>query len=228
MRGVLGILFAVLLLPAAAMGSAFVGSDCDGTTITIDLDIFNDLGESYTGMDVFIEYSMVGQCGPAAPLALPAILMPTHFTGNYETFTVAAPANDQFYAFQVYVMLGDGTRENLTPGIHEAGCGQAVAARGFLVTETWGVTITPCPDNCWTGVVPEGGMLDVSAVAPDSYQGYVDTNTAVDLYGIPGAMYPMPIDHHLRVTEVLPTVGGVCGPVSTDEESWGRLKARFR
>lgn len=228
MRWSLWLIAVVLFMPHWVFGYSYLESSCDGTEITITLAVFNDISQEAEGLEILVKQEMVGICGPEVTLDAPPMFLPAYATGYEVTFSVQAPIPDLFYAFNAYYVLPDGSHFPLYFASHEAGCGLAIAARGLLVEGTEGITYSPCPDDCWTGVVYEGGLLGFYMLAPEQYEAFVGTNIPVDLYGIPGSPYPMPGDFQLVVTQIQPSTLGSCGPVPSETINWGSMKARYR
>ena len=220
------LLFAAI--PGTALGYSYLGATCDGTAIGIHLEIFNDLDPSFEGLAIVVKQNEVGTCASEVVLATPPLAMPAYASGYAADFTVTAPQTDLYYAISAYVVLPDGTHHYLFWASHEAGCGRAIAGRGYLSAGNPLPVFTPCATACWDGVLSDGGTVDPSALSLEQYQWAVGTGIAVDLYGTATPPGGFPDTPDLILFDVQPVPDGDCDAVGTQVESWGSFKARYR
>jgi hypothetical protein len=225
----LGLVLAMLpILSNDADATGYLSTHCDGTAVTISLEIFNDLDPLYDGLPIIFKQRQIGTCAAQVELVTPELLMPAYPSLATVSFVVTAPQADLYYSYSAYVVLPGGTHQYLSFATHESGCGQAIAARGYLTEGDIYLTFMPCGNTCWDGVIYPGGGVDASGLDPSVYLWAVNSGIPVDLYGDGGPSIPMPGSPELFLSGLQPTPGGDCDAVGEQEVNWGSFKAQYR
>ena len=222
---------AVLTLLAAAPAGATgaIGTSCDGTTVSIGLEIFHDYDDpAWVGRPLYVRMSEVGTCADPVLLTDAGLAMPAQLTLATPTFQVAAPRADTYYTYTLLLELPDGTLQPLQPGWHASGCGDAVAARGFLSGGSPFLTFLACGSACWDGVLGIIGQVAPGSLSAAELAPYVGTGIPVELHGTVPGPFPMPPSPDLTLTGIAAIPGGDCDAVDVEGSSWGGLKARYR
>ena len=183
-----------------------------------------------TGYELLFEQFATGTCES------PEIFMtaPLHASLTEAQFSIhrPVPETNQYYRFRVLLRSPDGAVIDVgfpgSPSWNVASCGEAVAARGFLVNvDDYGVAeLQLCPDSCDTW--PCGGWgIDLSMIPEEQWMPLIGTEISVEIYGF-FVLYPMAGSPCMFGESLLPTTGGDCGSVAVDRELWGSVKARYR
>ena len=219
-------LLILALLVAAASGAdagVSLGASCSGGVVHVAFGVFND-GSYEDAVGIVVVRSWVGACGLETIVSPAPFPIPAPWTEAGTSFDDAVPETGKYFRYMAFVLLQDGGLRP-APGQGDplpyayAACGEAVAARGYLLADTGSapagcVPFEPCLDDCWFlefGWYPV--YLDLSALDPATYAPYVGQPVAVDVYGriyvdgMPGAsgLYD--------ITRVEPSPDGACGPI---------------
>jgi hypothetical protein len=220
-------LILVLVSVTGAGASVDLDAHCQGGTITIGVHIFNyEYPPEWVGL--VIQRSWNGACGTEEIITDPPLALPPNMEDIYHTVTEPMLEDDHYFAYEAFMVDEDG---NLTPApagfevlpYDLAGCGEAVATRGYLLSIYGEFAV--CPDLCWLDCYPGG--IALWELPPEIYEPYVDSGIPVDVYGevILDGMPPVPC---VLVSDIVPTPGGECGPVPAQRTTWSAIKSWYR
>jgi hypothetical protein len=228
------ILIAVLVLFFVAPAHSYVEWDihCSGAQTDFEgtVGVFNQYVEGdVTGYELLFEQLAIGTCETPEVF----LTVPLHASLSYAQYSISRPVLEanQYYRFRVLLRNPDGMVQDVgfpgAPSWNVVSCGEAVAARGFLVSvDEYGVAdLEPCPGSCdtWSCV----GGIDLSMIPEGQWLPLVGTEIAIDIYGS-YVLYPMAGSPCMYGESLIPTTSEVCGPVSVESESWSGVKARYR
>lgn len=222
-----------LLLVVPAYSNVEWDVQCDGAQASFEgtVRVFNQYVQEgdVTGYELLFEQFAIGTCQS------PEIFMtvPLHAPLTYAQYSISRPVPEanQYYRFRVLMRRPDGTVQDvgfpLAPSWNVASCGEAVAARGSIVSvDEYGTAeLQSCPGSCDTW--PCGWSIDLSMVPEGQWMHLVGTGIPVDIYGS-FVLYPMAGSPCLYGESLLPTSSEDCAPVALESETWSNLKARYR
>lgn len=248
MRKPMAIMIALLALGSATGAAALQGSaggHCDGDNhvITVGGYCMPDLDGEFTGLVLVRE--AIGVCRP--PVTLPEVPLPFEpvaAPGGYFEYTATAvlpaPADAATYRYTPYAVRAAGGLEPLLANCDAdlrsyalVACADLPLARGTIAFDPGSVgtgtllyRVESCAEDCWTedvGVYLDGTMLaDLAGEPAPGLLGAV-----VDVYGT-RTHCTMPGGDYHTITRIERTVGGGCGAVPAQPQSWGGLKAVYR
>lgn len=216
--------------PALAYISILPVCDEQNSEFDFEVEIFNQFIEGdVTGWEVVFEETWTGTCEP--PRWVHAVPLPGFLDGATYSFSVPVRAQNEYFFYKGWLRSPTGAIQDIffnhPAPVGVVSCGEAVAARGFLVDAGYlgFYNVTPCPEDCDTWLCSQ--YVDLSMLPEEDWLPFVGSDVPVDVYGDYGLVNPMLGSPCLYVTGIQATPGG-CGIVAVEETTWDALKARFR
>jgi len=224
---------ATLVISGPAFGNISWDIQCGAgqTEFEISVGILNQYVQEgeVDGYELLFEQSTVGSCDD------PEVFMavPLHSPLTYAEYSFTRPANElnQYYLFNVRMKLPDGSVQSIgfpgAPSWNVGSCGDALAARGYLVSDLGNgdVEFQSCTSSC--SAWPCATKINLGEIPEELWRPFIGAGIPVDIWGR-YILIPMPGGSCLYGGNVLPTTNEACGTVATEGSSWGSAKARYR
>lgn len=206
----------------AQVNDAQLSASCEpsGVLLTVDMNIVDTLPADWAGWG--IERTTDGVCEDDLRVTGPNPFPSGSF---HDTVLDASAVSGRTYLYRIYAIDLAGNRQvlgagNFSPAYLQTAypsCGSAPVAEGVLVDGFQGTIFEPCDQSCWLGV-------SFISLLPSELTGYIGTTTRVRLYGTLTDEFEGRYITQIYFWEIL----GDCGPVPTDQLSWGALKQTWR
>ncbi len=231
--------FGAMAQDSQLSGGAYVSCSGSEQVVTVSGSYFFGQPGEYTG--IVLERQAVGVCEPSQ-LLLDQVLPfePVQVSDdieNYEVYwSLVPPTENLVYRYIPFAVASTG---DLVPIVRNCGatvgyglsdCVSAPVARGTfefvgLVSGTMRFSFTNCETGCWAETdLYEFTESDLVDLYGDWAIGF--SNATFDLYGereyCPMGYSPW------TFSQIVDAPAGSCGPVASQTQSWGSLKAQFR